>query len=301
MLLYLRNEQLVKTQFAMTKYKEKPVFQWVYTGISIGIVLFFLLLLGSSFFLAQNFLKKSKEKISFAIEFKENTPRSDTEHLQLFLEEQDFYLAGTYEFNSKDSIEKLFSPQLEDSLSDYLELPFRDVIFFNVKERYVNPTDLVLIKSKLLRQKGVDRVYYEQINVEQLNRRIKKALFILLAIGAVLLVLTFLFLYNTLRMGLSYRSDVIYNQLLLGASPFFIARPMIVRVLITSLIAIILASGTFLLVVRFLIETVAGLSELWSDNIVIYLGLLTALIILTIVVFSIFILRKNLRLMRWEN
>ncbi|HKK88133.1 MAG TPA: hypothetical protein VJ917_04735 [Saprospiraceae bacterium] len=285
----------------MAKYKEKPVFQWVYTGISIGIVLFFLLLLGSSFFLAQNFLKKSKEKISFAVEFKENTPQSDTEHLQMFLEEQDFYLVGTFEFNSKDSIENLFSPQLEDSLSGYLDLPFRDVVFFNVKENYVNPTDLVLIKSKLLRQKGVDKVYYEQINVAQLNRSIKKALVILLAVGAVLLVLTFLFLYNTLRMGLNYRSDVIYNQLLLGASPFFIARPMILRVLITSLLAIVFAVGTFLLIARFLIDTVAGLRQLWSENIVIYLALLTALIILTIVVFSIFILRKNLRLMRWEN
>jgi cell division transport system permease protein len=217
------------------------------------------------------------------------------------LEKQKFYLQGSNDFNSRDSIQNLFSPQLEDSLSVYLALPFRDVVFFNVRENFVNTTDLVLIKSKILRQKAVDKVYYEQVNMEQIDRNLKKALVVLGAIGAILIVLTFLVLYNTLKMALNYRSDVIYNQLLLGASPFFIARPMILRVLVTSVTAAALAGTTFLLMARFLSETVEGLRQLWSDNIVIYLVLLTTLIILTIVVFSIVILRKNLLLMRWEN
>ena len=285
----------------MAKYKEKPFFQWLYTGISIGIVLFFLLLLGSGYLLTQEFLKKSKEKISFAVELKENVPASSADSLQSFLESQDFYLAESFDYNPKDSIQNLFSPQLEDSLSAYLELPFRDVVFFNVKAEFVNATDLVLIKSRLLKRPSVDKVYYQALNIEQLNRNINKILLILSAVGSLLLILTFLFLYNTLRMGLNYRSDVIYNQLLLGASPLFIARPMIFRVFITSILAALIASGLFLLIARFFRDMVVGLGQLWSDNIVIYLGLLIALIILTILGFSIFILRKNLRLMRWEN
>lgn len=251
--------------------------------------------------MAREFIKNSKEKISFAVEFKQKTNNSAVDSLRTFLDDEPFYLPESFDYNARDSIENMFSPQLEDSLSGYLDLPFRDVVFFNVRESYVNATDLVLIKSKILKQKGVDKVYYEQVNIEQMNSSIKKGLFILSITGAVLILLTFLFLYNTLKMGLNYRSDVIYNQLLLGASPSFVARPMMLRVLLTTVTAAIAASVTFFLIVRFLSNSVEGLKQLWSNNIVIYLGLLTALIVLTIMVFSIYILRKNLRLMQWEN
>jgi cell division transport system permease protein len=110
------------------------------------------------------------------------------------------------------------------------------------------------IKSDLLQNIAVSDVLYPQSLVSNLNNIINKISLILLAVAVVISVLVIFLIDNTIRLAMFSNRFLIKTMQMVGATRWFIARPMDLRALLNGAISGILAVSGIVAVI-FLAET----------------------------------------------
>jgi cell division transport system permease protein len=285
----------------MSQYKEKPIFQWIYAGISVAVLIFFVCVLLWGYNIYQDYVAKNKEKLKFAVELSPSIDSLGILNLQETIQTKEYYLLNSLEYVDRESIRSEFEPLLTDSLQSYLNLPFRDVLFFNANKDYFNTTQVVLIKADLLKLKGVENVYNENLNFREINDRVDKSIYAVILLFIVFLGLVILFLFNTIRMTLYSRKRLIYNQLLIGASRRLIARPIILSSFLMAITSNALGIGFFVCIFQYLVQWLQLEIDYTTYNYVLSLAFVVGANLLLIPTFAWFIVRRNLKLMEWED
>lgn len=125
--------------------------------------------------------------------------------------------------------------------------PFSSSIEIRLTAGYANNDSLAKISSQLQRYPKVNKVIYQKDLIEQVNRNMTRIGIVLLAIAALLTIVSFTLINNTVRLSVYARRFSIRTMKLVGASWGFIRRPFfrqaIVLGLIASLIAIAVIAG----------------------------------------------------------
>jgi cell division transport system permease protein len=146
-------------------------------------------------------------------------------------------------------------PYLDEISKDWEKIlkanPLPNAVFFHVKQDYVQVDSLRRITEDLKQNVYIDEVNYPEAVVSQLNENIRKISLALLAV-AILIAISVIFLIdNTIRLAMFSNRFLIKTMQMVGATRWFIAKPLGVRAIINGAVSAAIAMTLVFLVIRF--------------------------------------------------
>ena len=153
--------------------RTKP--NYFYAVVSVALVLFLLGFFGLIVLHGQQFVKVAKENVEIILELKKETDGSQIGQLKEELAESEYLKPGSVQFISKADGANLLAEELGDEFMKLdLENPLYDVITFNVKADYMEPTELAKIKNQLKNHSFISDVFFQENLVDAIAHNIKK-------------------------------------------------------------------------------------------------------------------------------
>ncbi len=157
-----------------------------------------------------------------------------------------------YEYVTKDLAKQKY---LQDGNKDWGALldrnPLPASIDFRITKEYASTDSLSKIKNDLLQNIAVSDVQYPQSLVTNLNNIINKISIILLSVIVIISILVIFLIDNTIRLAMFSNRFLIKTMQMVGATRWFISRPMDLRAFINGLISGLLAVGGLIAIIIF--------------------------------------------------
>jgi cell division transport system permease protein len=213
--------------------------------VGVSLVLFLLGLLGWIVINANRLGENFRENVEVQVYVRENISTKDSAILVQYIAGQPY--VKTWKYLTKESARQQF---LSDGNSDFSTVldknPLPASVNFRIRSEYANPDSLNKIKADLSQNIAVSEVQYNQKLVSNLNDMIRKISFILLGVAVVISVLVIILIDNTIRLAMFSNRFLIKTMQMVGATRWFIAKPMDIRALINGAISGLLAIGGIL-------------------------------------------------------
>ncbi len=207
---------------------------------SVALVLF---LLGSIFLLARigdTLSSYVKESISFSIVLKENAKQTDIDRLQKRLAKEDFVKSTL--FISKEQAAKELEAEIGENPETFLGFnPLSSTIEIKLNSEYANPDSLAVIEQQIKTDTQIEDLLYRKDMMQIVNENVKRVGIILLGLAAILSIISFALINNTIRLHIYSKRFLIHTMKLVGATPGFIRRPFIRQNLANGFMAGLLA------------------------------------------------------------
>ena len=103
--------------------------------------------------------------------------------------------------------------------------PFKASIEIKLKADYANADSIAWIEEKIKQRTNIQEVLYQRELVDAMNRNIRTISLALLELAAVLTLISFTLINNTIRLTIYAKRFAIHTMTLVGASWSFIRRP----------------------------------------------------------------------------
>ncbi|HEY4156064.1 MAG TPA: permease-like cell division protein FtsX [Puia sp.] len=218
--------------------------------IGVSLVLFLLGILGWIIINANKLGQYFKENIAMNVYIRENVSAKDSATLVNYISAQPY--VKSYEYVTKDLAKQKY---LQDGNKDWGTLldrnPLPASIDFRINKEYASTDSLSKIKNELLKNIAVSDVLYPQSLVTNLNNIINKISIILLSVIVIISVLVIFLIDNTIRLAMFSNRFLIKTMQMVGATRWFISRPMDLRAFLNGLISGLLAVGGLVAVIVF--------------------------------------------------
>lgn len=250
--------------------------QFITACISTTMVL---ILLGLMLFLVLSAHRLSvyvRENLNFTVLLNNDAPESAILALQKRLDSEAFVKASAY-----ISKEEALKEEVETMGSDPVEFlgynPFSPSIELKLHAAYANADSVAWIKERILADKLVTDVDYRQGLMDSVNRNISKLSIGLLAVAALLTLISFALINNTVRLTIYSKRFLIHTMKLVGAGWGFIRRPFLRRNFWVGLSSGVLADAVLVAAAYTLVSYEPGLLAVIITDILLWVMLSTLL------------------------
>lgn len=262
--------------------------------VSISLILFVLGLLGTFFIQSTKLTQSVKENMEVQLVLIESLNESDRFQFAKQLETA-IYVKEVEEVSKEAAAEMMKQDLGEDFLETIGYNPLPDAIVLHLHASYSNPDSLTWIKEEILATNNVTAVNYDEQLLTNISNVSSKFLITLLAILAVLIVISFIIIDNTIKLSMFSQRFIIRSMQLVGATRWFITKPFVFRAIFNGVLSAIFA-GLLLLLGVYLFEKyimdVAIFKE-YLDFIIILGGLIFIGVIISLIS-TFFAVRKYL-------
>lgn len=217
-------------------------FSTVTTCISTSLVLILLGIVSLFVTIGNNFSRQIREGLTIQVELKDNLSNADLLRTQEKLREAPY--ARLVDYISKERGSKELNAALQGSLGDFWggsPIPAEFEVY--LKADYANLDSIMHYEASIQALPGVACVNYPRDIMESIDRTIPAVGLILLIVAALLAVVSFSLINNTIRMSVYARRYSIHTMKLVGASWGVIRRPFILQALNIGLVAALFAGG----------------------------------------------------------
>jgi cell division transport system permease protein len=208
--------------------------------VGVSVVLFLLGLLGWIVINANKLGQNFRENVEVQVYVRENVSTKDSAALVQYVSTQPY--VKSYEYLTKELAKQRF---IQDGNKDWGTVldknPLPASVNFKIRSEYANPDSLVKIRTDLTQNIAVSEVQYNQVLVSSLNNIIRKISFILLAVAIVISILVIILIDNTIRLAMFSNRFLIKTMQMVGATRWFIAKPMDVRALVNGALSGVIA------------------------------------------------------------
>lgn len=230
------NNKAVKT----TARRKKP--NYIYSIISVSLVLFLLGLCGMVILHARQLINIFKEQINLIVEISPETTQTGSFELKETLKQYDFVKNESVIFIGKEEALENLKEDFGEAFTDLdLPNPLYDVITFNVQASYMHTDSLIHIKNELKQLKFVHDVYYQTGLVNIIAKNVEKIGFFALIIGFLFLIIAVTLIHSTIKLALYSNRFIIKNMELVGASWAFISRPYLTKSILHGFLSAVVA------------------------------------------------------------
>lgn len=263
--------------------RSRPSYIMAIVGVSL--VLFFLGLLGWIAINSKKLEQYFRESVEVQIFLRENTPEKDRTALQVFLEAQPY--TKTIKYSDKETAKAAWKQSGGEDFMEFLDnniLPTS--LDLTIKSDYVRTDTLQAIKKTIEANSIVTEVKYPTAVVSKLNDNIKKVSFIILGISILLAIVVIFLIDNTIRLAMFSNRFLIKTMQMVGATRWFIAKPMNIRAIINGSIAAGIAIAGNVAIVISLENWLPELKTLHDTKMLILLSLFMFIIGITITLIS---------------
>lgn len=239
--------------------------QFITSSISTTLVL---LLLGMVVFFvlsANNLSTYVRENIGISVLVSDDMKEPEALKFQKTLNEKAYVKESVY-----ISKEQALKEQTEAMGTDPAEFlgynPFTASIEIKLNAQYANSDSIAWIEKEILTNKKVMEVSYPQNLIDSVNRNIQKVSLFLLGLAALLTLISFALINNTIRLAIYSKRFLIHTMKLVGASWSFIRRPFLMRNVWTGVLAGIMADAILLGMAYMLVKYEPQLIEIITPN-----------------------------------
>ena len=214
----------------MTSQRKKSFFdmQFVTATISTTMVLLLLGLVMFSVLCAHNLSTYVKENIIFSIVISDDMKENDILALQRQLDAKPFVRTSAY--ISKKQALKEYTEAMGTDPQEFLgHNPFTASLQIKLNSDYANTDSLAIIEKQIKGNTNIQDVIYQRDLIDAVNDNIARISLLLLALAAVLTLISFALINNTIRLAIYSKRFLIHTMKLVGASWGFIRRPFLLR------------------------------------------------------------------------
>lgn len=208
--------------------------------ISISLVLFLLGLICLMGLLGNKLSVYVKENMSFSIVLKDNQKEAEITKMQKSLDTLPFIKST--EYISKEQAAKELEEELGENPETFLGFnPLQASIEVRLHSEYANPDSLQVIEKKIKAYTSVSELLYRKDMMEMVHSNMQRLSLILLTLAAVLMIISFVLISNTIRLLIYSKRFLIHTMKLVGATSGFIRGPFIRYNVVSGIFASILA------------------------------------------------------------
>jgi len=216
--------------------------------LGVSLVLFILGILGWIVINANKLGDYFKENVEVRVYLRENISSKDSAALVDYIAAKPYVKKYTY-VTKEGAREKFLADGNEDWKNVLDANPLQASIDFFLKTQYVNGDTLQNIKADLEQNIAVSDVQYPKSLVDNLNRNVRKVSLILLGIAIVLCIVVIVLIDNTIRLAMFSNRFIIKTMQMVGATRWFIAKPMDIRAVVNGALSGIIALAGILALV----------------------------------------------------
>ncbi|MEP7377557.1 MAG: ABC transporter permease [Chitinophagaceae bacterium] len=216
--------------------------------LGVTLVLFLLGIIGWLVINANKLASTLQENIEVGAYLRGDVSAKDSTALMDYISPKPYI--REIEFVTKEGARKKFLSDGNEDWGKVLdENPLPNSINFKVKKEYMNSDSLAAIQADLQQQTYINEVRYPKALVDKLNKNIQKISFILLAVAILLSLVVIILIDNTIRLAMFSNRFLIKTMQMVGATRWFIAKPMNVRAIINGAISGVIAITAVILVI----------------------------------------------------
>ncbi len=219
---------------------------YISTVVSITLVLYVLGLLGLIIMHARKLSEHVKENIGFSIVIMDNARNAEISQLQKTLEI--LPAVKSTEFISSDKAAEDLMAELGEDFVEFLGYnPLFPSIEVKLHAAWANPDSLAVFEGEVLKSRIVKEVDYQKSLVHIVNENVRKIGIFLLLFGALLLVIAFSLINNTIRLSVFSKRFLIKSMQLVGATQSFIRKPFVIKGIVQGIIGAAVSIALLLL------------------------------------------------------
>src|SRR5215210_4866858 len=217
--------------------------------LGVSLVLFILGILGWIVINANKLGDYFKENVEVRVYLRENISAKDSATLVQYIANKPY--VKEYEYVTKDMAKQKFLADGNEDWKNVLEEnPLQASIDFTLKNQYVHGDTLNAIQNDLQQNIAVSDVQYPRSLVDNLNKNVRKVSLILLGIAVILCVVVIVLIDNTIKLAMFSNRFLIKTMQMVGATRWFIAKPMDLRAIINGAISAAIAIALVFIVIR---------------------------------------------------
>lgn len=218
---------------------------------SMALVLFLIGMITLISFVVKDMANSMKENINLSIIIQDGIPQNDIDYIKSVLERSSF--SKSVEFISKEEALKEHVADLGDNPEDFLGFnPLLASMEVKLKSDYANNDSIKMIENRMKRFPAIQQVFYQKDVISMVNDNIKKITVILLGIAAVLLLISFALINNTVRLSIYSNRFLINTMKLVGADRWFIRKPYIARSVMNGIVAALISLVLLIVLIYYL-------------------------------------------------
>lgn len=216
-------------------YRKKSSPSFVYSVVSITLVLFLLGILGTLLFFSNKISKYFKENIEITLILKDDLSKSDVYAFQKILDRKSY--AKTTRFFSKEDAAAIMKHQYGEDLSVLGYNPLFASINMYLKADYANADSLKIIESEIMATGKVQEIYYMRALINIVNQNLKKIGLFLIGFALLIFLISITLIDNTIKLMMYSQRFLIRSMQLVGATRWFIIRPYLLKSLANGFIS----------------------------------------------------------------
>ncbi len=266
--------------------------------VSVALVLFILGIASIVGIATHRVTESIKENIGFVILFNEDVTASD-------IAEVNKYLKGTAgvakcEYSSPDVVLDRWQKMVGEG-EDIMLLadvnPFVGEMDVHVSPKYASQDSINMLIAPLFLMPQISDIKVHTEMIGRINSTLRSVTLGLFIVAIALLAISFVLIFNTVRLSVYARRFIIHTMKLVGATPGFIRKPFIVDNIVNGLVASVIAiAGLSLLIYycRALDLSIASVLD-WQLIAPVFAGVMIVGLLLCLIA-SIFATNRYLRL-----
>jgi cell division transport system permease protein len=227
-------------EFEVSDASKKTKTIYISTIFSITLVLLSLGILGLILVHAKNLSNYVKENIVLNVIVDEGAKEADVLQFQKELNANPAVKQTQY-VNKELAARNLTQDLGEDFVNFLGYNPLLSTVDIYLKADYANNKSIEALKTSISKNPAVKEVIYQSSLIDMVNQNINTIGIIILAFGAILLVISIALINNTIRLAIYSQRFLIKSMQLVGATKNFIRKPFILVAILHGLIASIIA------------------------------------------------------------
>ncbi len=240
--------------------------------LGVTLVLFLLGVIGWLVINTRTLGQHFKEEVEVNVYLREPLAAADSTALVEYIAGKPY--VKEYVFTTKQMAKAKYLADGNESWEGILtENPLPQSIDFKLKSEYLNADTLKHIRLDLEKQTYVTEVNYPELLVGGLDSKISVLNWILLGVSILLLLAAIILIDNTIRLAMFSNRFIIKTMQMVGATRWFIAKPLDIRAIINGAISGLIAILAVYALIQVLINRVPYLNTIQDNT---QLGLLFA-------------------------
>lgn len=233
--------------------------------ISITLVLFLIGTTTLIILLTNELSVYVRENLTLSIVLKDNVKPADIQKLQKSLDACPY--TNTTEYIDKETAAKELAQELGQDPTDFLGYnPLLGSLEMTLKSNYANNDSIAVIEKSLQKMPEVKEIIYQKDLIDTINTNVRRISMVLLGLSALLLLISYALISNTVRLSVYAKRFLIHTMKLVGATGTFIRKPFLMQGAVTGLIAAILAMGMLSSILFVLRTEISQLLSIESMN-----------------------------------
>ncbi len=253
--------------------------------LGVTLVLFLLGIIGWFVINANKLGNYFKENVVVSVYLRGDMNPKDSAALMEYIGTRPY--VKRYNYITKDVAKEKYMSDGNESWDKVLtENPLPNSIDFVLKKEWLHSDTLSNIRTDLMQNAYVTDVDYPRALVDKLNKNISKVSIILLVVAVILSLVVIALIDNTIRLAMFSNRFLIKTMQMVGATRWFIARPLNVRAVINGAISGIIAGIVLYGIILVAENYVDWLKVIHDTRMLLVLFLILIIIGICITVFS---------------